>query len=57
MWLPGLPYDKLRARHQFVSPAEYIELKRMEKEIDELGSKLGGFWEPLGIVSEIKIYW
>lgn len=50
-------YDALRAGRQFVSPAEYDELKRLEKEIDELGNKLGGFWEPLGIVSEIKIYW
>jgi hypothetical protein len=42
---------------QSVNSSEYQDLKRQEKEIDQLGFKLGGFWEPLGIVTDVKVYW
>ncbi len=41
----------------FVPEDEYRDLMRQLAELDALASHLGGFWEPLGVVSKIEIYW
>jgi len=37
--------------------AEEARLERIAKELDNEAHSLGAFWEPLGIVSKVEIYW
>ncbi len=41
----------------FVPEDEYRDLMRQLAELDALASRLGGFWEPLGVVCKVDIYW
>jgi hypothetical protein len=37
--------------------SEYIRLNKMEKEINEMAARLGGFWNEGGVVTNIETFW
>jgi hypothetical protein len=48
----------------YAGSADYLRAKQWEQKLrseaanlDKIGTSLGAFWEPFGIVSKIKIYW
>lgn len=50
--------DAIRAQqwHEELGRQETI-LNRMAAELDGEGSSLGAFWEPLGVVKSVEVYW
>jgi len=62
-WIEGKTFyegtaEALRAEQWFqeLSRQENI-LRGIEEELDREGNSLGAFWEPLGIVKNVEIYW
>jgi hypothetical protein len=50
-------YERQLGGRSYVPESEYHELNRQLSQLDSLANKLGGFYEPLGIVGIVKIYW
>ena len=50
-------YERQLDGRTYVSESEYYELNRQLSKLDSLANKIGGFYEPLGIVGVVKIYW
>jgi len=50
-------YERQLGGRTYVSESEYYELNRQLSRLDSLANKIGGFYEPLGIVGVVKIYW
>ena len=50
-------YEQQLGGRTYVSEAEYYQLNEQLSNLDSLANKIGGFYEPLGIVSDVNIYW